>query len=103
MSLHFAYGRSTLSSSNWSITVNTGGGNLTGATKYFSLQAQNPIGKNLIRVSSPITFQTGDSITFTINSSALTEAEGWTHYVIGVSNSATPSTFNQIARINIYD
>lgn len=103
MSLHFAYGRTTLSSSDWSITVNTGGGNLTGATKYFSLQAQNPIGKNLQLISSPITFQTGDSITFTINESALTEAEGWTHYVIGVSNSATPSTFNQIARINIYD
>ncbi len=103
MSLHFAYGRTTLSSSDWSITVNTGGGNLTGATKYFSLQAQNPIGKNLQLISSPITFQTGDSITFTINESALTEAEGWTHYVIGVSNSATASTFNQIARINIYD
>ena len=103
MSLHFAYGRSTLSASDWSITVNSGGGNLTGATKYFSLQAQNPVGKNLILASTAITYQTGDSVTFTINSSALTNAEGWTHYVIGVSNTNTPSTFNQIARINIYD
>ena len=103
MSLHFAYGRSTLSSADWSIVVNTGGGNLTGATKYFSLQAQNPIGKNLILASSPVTFATGDSLTFTINSTALTSAEGWTHYVIGISDTNTPSTFNQIARINIYD
>ncbi len=103
MSLHFAYGRTTLSSSDWSITVNTGDGNLTGDTKYFSLQAQNPIGKNLQLISAPITFATGDSITFMINESALTEAEGWTHYVIGVSDTNTANSFNQIARINIYD
>jgi hypothetical protein len=102
MSLTFAHGRTKLSSSDWLIDVTTGG-NLTGATKYFSLQAQNPIGKNLALISDPITFVTGSQITFTINETALTEAEGWTHYVIGVSDSDEPNTFNQIARINIYD
>jgi hypothetical protein len=103
MSFHFAYGRTVLDSADWSITVNNDAGSLTATTKYFSLQGQNPVGKNQLLISAPITIPANSSVTINIASTALTEAEGWTHFVIGVSNTNTPNSFNQIARIPIFN
>lgn len=101
MSLHFAHGRSILNSEDWSITSSVGG-NLNAQNLYFSLQAANESGKNLILKSTLINISEGDKLTFTINPSAKLNGEGWTHYVIGVSNTDNVENFDQIAKIPCY-
>jgi hypothetical protein len=94
----YANGRVRLDNADWTITTNTGG-NLSSGIYYFSICAYNRIGRNYNIISSPISILDGDSITFTINSTAENTGEYWTSYVIGISNTTALESFNQICRI----
>ena len=98
MTLMYANGRVRLEDADWTITTNTGG-NLSSGTYYFSICAYNRIGRNYNIISSPISVLAGDSITFTINSTAENTGEYWTSYVIGISSTTALESFNQICRI----
>lgn len=102
MAVTFANGRSRLVDADWSITTSVGG-TLSAQTKYFSIQAANNIGYNLILVSDEITIEQNEKVTIIINTSAIKSGEGWTHFVIGVSDSPTETSFNQLAKIPVYE
>lgn len=101
MGLYLATGRNQLSGSDWTITTTANDGNLTAKQYYFSIQARNRVGRNLPLYSSQITVNTNDSISFTINSSALQNGEGWISYIISVNNTNDSFTYSQIAEIPI--
>ena len=101
MGLYLATGRSQLTNSDWTITTTANDGNLTAKSYYFSIQARNRVGRNLPLYSDQITTNTNDSISFTINSSALKNGEGWISYIISVNSINSVFTYSQIAEIPI--
>ena len=103
MTVQFANGRNRLDLADFSISVNTGGGSLSGGAYFFSLQGRSRVGKNLLAISECVGFGVGDAIELTINPSALKSGEGWLYHIIGVSTTDDPTTFKQIARVGTKD
>jgi len=100
MSVTYANSRVILPSSCWNITSSTGG-QLSSQNLYFSLQAENRIGRNLLLISSLISIPALGKVTFTINSQAKLATEEIFNYVIGASTTSNPTTFNQLLKIPI--
>lgn len=94
----FVSGRTQLESNDWSLS--SGSGSLSAGTYYFSVQAHNIVGRNLLSIKS-ITVTNNSSITLTVNSTALKANENWTSFIIGLSSSSVETTFKQIKELRI--
>lgn len=100
MAVTYANNRIVLPSSCWNITPSTGG-QLSSQNLYFSLQAENRVGRNLLLISSLVSVPTSGKITFTINSQAKLPTEEIFNYVIGASNTNNPTNFSQLLKIPV--
>jgi len=100
MAVTYANSRIILPSSCWNVTSSTGG-QLSSQNLYFSLQAENRVGRNLLLISSLISIPTSGKVTFTINSQAKLPTEEIFNYVIGASTTSNPTTFSQLFKIPI--
>lgn len=100
MAVTYANSRVVLPNSSWNITTSTGG-SLSATNIYFSLQTENRVGRNLLLISPLISISLNNKVTITINSQAKLPTEEIFNYVIGASNSSSPNTFSQIAKIPV--
>lgn len=100
MAVTYANSRIVLPSSCWNITPSTGG-QLSSQNLYFSLQAENRVGRNLLLISSLISIPALGRITFTINSQAKLPTEEIFNYVIGANDTTNPINFSQLFKIPV--
>lgn len=98
MGVYLATGRNILPNDCWTITTNTTG-SLSAGNYYFALQARNRVGYNLPIYSSLVNVPNNGKVIITVNSNALTNAEGWISYVISVNNTLIATDFTVIAEI----
>lgn len=100
----YAYGPSQLPTP---IVSKISGGNFTAAiagTYYFCLQGQNRVGRNELSLpTAGVTVAAGDSLDVEIPVEARTACSDWHYFVLSVSTSTDPSTFQQIALYRGYE
>lgn len=100
----YAHGRAQLPFTSANLTVSTGGTVTTPRTLYFCLQGENPVGYNLpSTIVGPLTIHAGEQLTLTLTEDLYTAGERWTAFNLSASESNTPSSFVQLARVPCFD